>query len=168
AAAVAVSFTSRWTVSCSCRAAIMQRKRSCTCASWSGQVTVLCGQANQVAACGSHSAGMRYPKAVGILAALIEKPGAQSVIRINAPITQKGPVLTRCSNGGQITGRQEERFLIMRRPCQQLAIRGSHKRRTPKQHISLTSDPVRCCHKDAIGHRMAALHQLPGFVLSVP
>ena len=99
---------------------------------------------------------------------MIEKPGAQSVIRINTPIAQKGPVLTRCSNGGQITGRQEERFLIMGRPCQQLAIRGSHKGRTPNVHISLTSHPVRGCYKDAIGHRMATLHQLPGFVLGVP
>ena len=98
---------------------------------------------------------------------MIEKPAAQSVIRVNTPITQKGPVLTRCSNGGQITGGQEERFRIMGRPCQQLAIRGSYKRRTPECHISLTSHSVRGCHKDTIGHCMAVLHQLPGFVLGV-
>ena len=103
-----------------------------------------------------------------MLGAMIEKPGGQSIIRINAPVTQKGPVLTRCSNGGQITGRQEERFGIVGGPCQQLAIGGSHKRRSPEGHISLTSHPVRCCHKDAIGDGMTALHQLPGFVLGVP
>jgi len=47
---------------------------------------------------------------------MIEKPEAQSVIRINTPITQKGPILTRRSNGGQITGCQEERFRIVGRP----------------------------------------------------
>src|ERR1051326_9615728 len=97
---------------------------------------------------------------------MIEKPGAQSVICINAPITQKGPVLTRCRNSGQITGGQNKRFLIMGRSRQELAIRRGHKRRPPERYISLTPHPVCSGYKDAIGHRMAALHQLPGLVLS--
>jgi hypothetical protein len=62
-----------------------------------GQSSSLCGQAIQVASCGSHSAGMRKPSARGVRRSPCrqrshEKPVHNRPVRVDAPVAQKRPV----------------------------------------------------------------------------
>src|SRR5712691_10139038 len=98
---------------------------------------------------------------------MIEKPGGQSTVHINAPIPQKRPVLTHRRYGRQIAGDEEGRFGVVGSTGQQLPVGGSHEGSAPKSHIVLTPYPVHCRNVDPIGHSVTTLDQFPGLVLGV-
>src|SRR5437867_9653713 len=91
-----------------------------------GQSETLCGQPIQVAACGSHSAGMTKPSAISRQlsdlpadgrrltadGSICEKSVLDIAVRVGAAITQKRPVATHLFDPGQVDLRQHERFVL--------------------------------------------------------
>src|SRR5438874_1888389 len=87
-----------------------------------GQSAGLCGHAIQVAACGSHSAGMRKPSAAGVASSLSKDFFGTSVyesvrdisVAINAAIAQERPVSPHFLQVFQIDLPDQNFFLVVR------------------------------------------------------
>jgi hypothetical protein len=52
---------------------------------------------------------------------MIEKPGAEAIVHIDAPIPQKRPVLAHSCDGAEVAVDDEQMFVIVRRLRDQLA-----------------------------------------------
>src|SRR6266576_4989090 len=128
-----------------------------------GQSLVLCGQPSQVAAWGSHSAGMR--------SALIgQKPVLNAAVRIRAPVAQKWPVAAHLFHAREIHVGQDEGLALggfRYHDTERIA----HERVPPElDPLSLAAEPLEpdAVHRGdpaAVGDGVAPLDRLPGVEL---
>src|SRR2546422_8421685 len=79
-----------------------------------GQSVTLCGQPTQVAACGSHSAGILEPSAISRQpSALVGEKSVLNIgVRVGAAVAQERPVATHRFDPGQVDLRQHERLVL--------------------------------------------------------
>src|ERR1043165_9564930 len=99
-----------------------------------GQSVTLCGQPIQVAACGSHSAGMRR-------ALVSQKPVLHAAVGVGAAIAQERPVAADLFDAPQIDLRQNYRFFFPRLGDED-AERVAHERMAPELDAgSLPAEP---------------------------
>ena len=132
---------------------------------WPGQVAGACGQASQVAACGSHSAGQR--RAIFSSDIPVSLGSAWPDRRRRRCAGRAG----RASGGAPRSMRAElaldqQRLLALGGRARQHAAEGvGHERLAPEADAFLAADAVHRRHEDAVGDRVAALHGLPGVVL---
>src|SRR5205823_10268820 len=155
------------------------------------QSLALCGQPIHVAWCGSHSAGMRKPRAAGearsaiscqpsgipgvVLTAdsrrrIIEEPPGDAVVRIDAPIPQEGPPATHLLDAPEVDLGDEERLTIGRGLRDDHAERIRQERRAPELDpvapgYTLVAHAVHRRHVAAVGDGVAALDRAPGVEL---
>src|SRR5687767_1922163 len=113
-----------------------------------GQSLALCGQPSQVAACGSHSAGMRKPL-IG------QKPVFDAAVRVGATVPEEWPVTADLLDPGEVDLRHDDALLLSRLRDDD-AERIRDKGVTPELDAGalpvepLEADPVRCRHPAAV------------------
>src|SRR5438034_2346192 len=156
-----------------------------------GQSPALCGHPIQVAWCGSHSAGMRKPRAAGealsaigcqqsastgiLLTAdgwrrIIEEPAAEAFVRIYAPISQERPPPAHLLDAPEVDLPDQDRLPILRRLGDDRPKRIGEERRAPEvdpvsPSRSLVAHPVHGRDVTAVGDRVASLDRSPGVEL---
>src|SRR5216117_3947819 len=136
-----------------------------------GQSETLCGQPIQVAACGSHSAGMRT-LLIG------QEPVLNVAVRVDTPVAQKRPAAPYFFDAGEIDLGEHER-LVLRGFRDDHAERIAHERVAPEfdpcaspppppspfTAQPLDADAIHRGDPAAVGDRVAALDRLPGVQL---
>src|SRR5438094_9786391 len=128
-----------------------------------GQSVTLCGQPIQVAACGSHSAGMRT-------LLISEEPVLNAAVCIGAPVAQERPVAADFLDPRQIDLRQHE-CLVLGGLDHHHAERVTDERMAPEFDPGafaaqpLESAAVHGGNPAAVRNRMTALDRLPGVEL---
>src|SRR6266480_4033963 len=124
-----------------------------------GQSLTLCGQPIQVAACGSHSAGMRT-------LLVSEEPVLNVAVGVNAAVAQERPVAAYLLDPGEIDLSQHERF-VRSGLGQDDAERIAYERMAPEFDAralaaqALEPDTIDRGDPAAIGDRVAALNRFP-------
>src|SRR5438105_10458665 len=157
-----------------------------------GQSLWLCGHASQVAACGSHSAGMRYPSSTGVCdgllgitnesiwastKSLIYKAMGNRAVAINAAIAQEGPIAPDLFHRLQINLADQYLFFIVQAFGQHLSKGIAQERSAPEfqsgagrrlaAHISvLMTHAIYHCHIHTVSDGMGALNGSPGIMLA--
>src|SRR5258707_11263003 len=124
-----------------------------------GQSLTLCGQPIQVAACGSHSAGMRT-------LLVSEEPVLNVAVGVDAAVAQERPIAAHLLDPGGIDLRQYERFVgggLGHDDAERIA----HERMAPEFDAgalavqALEADTIDRGDPAAIGDRVAALNRFP-------
>src|SRR2546425_8789438 len=108
-----------------------------------GQSSRKCGQASQVDSCGSHSAGMRYPAALGRIGLRerlvifrqsfsVEQAASDGSVGVDAAVAQEGPIASSLFQVAQVNFADQDFFFVVRCFCQHLTERIAEERSSPE------------------------------------
>src|SRR2546427_595986 len=130
-----------------------------------GQSVTLCGQPIQVAACGSHSAGMRTRL-------VSEEPVLNAAVRVGAPVAQERPVAADFLDSRQIDLGEHEGLVLGRlgdqdpeRVADERVTPEFDSRAPPRAAELLEADTVHRGDPTTVRDRVTALDRFPGIEL---
>src|SRR5882762_1700161 len=180
-ASVAASGTTNSTRSCGARFRMTSAYTQGMGSNFPGQSPRKCGQASQVAACGSHSAGIRYwtftvEGMVSGPGISVDQAAGDRRVSVDSAVAQEGPIAADVLNAGQIDLANEDLLFVVRSLSDDDSERIAKERSSPEfkprprsrvaANVAIfLAHAVHHCHIDPIGDGVPALNCAPSIML---